>query len=69
MKITKYILSLAVLIAALGCQRRPLEYFYKPEAKIICLCEVLCYLSPVSTAGRASDSDRIHDPVNEVFRR
>lgn len=35
MKITKYILSLAVLIAALGCQRRPLEYFYKPEAKII----------------------------------
>ncbi len=35
MKITKYILSLAVLIAALGCQRRPLEYFYKPEAKIL----------------------------------
>lgn len=35
MKITKYILSLAVLIAALGCQRRPLEYFYKPEAKIV----------------------------------
>ena len=35
MRITKYILSLAVLIAALGCERRPLEYFYKPEAKII----------------------------------
>lgn len=35
MKITKYILSLAVLIAAIGCQRRPLEYFYRPEAKII----------------------------------
>ena len=35
MKITKYILSLAVLIAALGCERRPLEYFYKPEARII----------------------------------
>ena len=35
MRITKYILSLVVLIAAIGCQRRPLEYFYRPEAKII----------------------------------
>lgn len=35
MRITKYILSLAVLIAAFGCERRPLEYFYKPEARII----------------------------------
>lgn len=35
MRITKYILTLAVLIAAIGCQRRPLEYYYKPEARLL----------------------------------
>lgn len=33
--IYKYILSVAMLAAVFGCQRRPLEYFYKPEARII----------------------------------
>ena len=35
MRITKYILAAVAFMAVFGCQRRPLENYYKPEAKII----------------------------------
>ncbi len=34
-RMQRFILVAAMLVALVSCQRRPLEYFYKPEAKII----------------------------------
>lgn len=31
----RFILAAAMLVALVSCQRRPLEYFYKPDARII----------------------------------
>lgn len=35
MKTIKYIMALAFVLALFGCQRRPLEYYYKPEARML----------------------------------
>lgn len=35
MKLMRYIVVLVAVLATFGCQRRPLEYYYKPEAKML----------------------------------